>query len=72
MPDELEKFVLGDTAISPRTATAEGVFRPPQTQREPINVRNCGALGTLVRKMRPTAIDYRRSFRSVADLSTNF
>jgi hypothetical protein len=79
MADELEKFVLGDAAISaveqapPRQRGFFGrrkVQRPPLTQCE-----NCGAQleGHWCAKCGQPAIDYRRSFRHViADLLNEF
>src|ERR1043166_5126121 len=79
MPDELEKFILGDTAISaleqaqPRRRR---FFRHRKTQREPLTrCENCGAelLGHWCAKCGQPAIDYRRSFRHVlADLLNEF
>ena len=79
MPDELEKFVLGDTAISaleqaqPRRRR---FFGGRKTQREPItHCENCGAelQGHWCAKCGQPAIDYRRSFRHViADLLNEF
>jgi hypothetical protein len=79
MPDELEKFVLGDTAISaleqaqPRRRR---FFGRRKTQREPItHCENCGAQleGHWCAKCGQPAIDYRRSFRHViADLLNEF
>jgi hypothetical protein len=79
MPDELEKFVLGDTAIS---ALEQGqprrrrFFGKRKTQRQPItHCENCGAQldGHWCAKCGQPAIDYRRSFRHViADLLNEF
>jgi len=79
MPDELEKFVLGDTAISaleqaqPRRRR---FFGGRKMQREPItHCENCGAelQGHWCAKCGQPAIDYRRSFRHViADLLNEF
>jgi Protein of unknown function (DUF3667) len=79
MPDELEKFVLGDTAISaieeaqPRRRR---FFGRRKTQRQPItHCENCGAQleGHWCAKCGQPAIDYRRSFRHViADLLNEF
>jgi hypothetical protein len=79
MPDELEKFVLGDTAISaieqaqPRRRR---FFGRRKTQRPPItHCENCGAQlqGHWCAKCGQPAIDYRRSFRHViADLLNEF
>src|SRR5437660_10363121 len=75
MPDELEKFVLGDTAIS---AIEQGpsrqrrFFGRRKIQRPPItHCENGGAQlqGHWCAKCGQPAIDYRRSFRHViADL----
>jgi hypothetical protein len=79
MPDELEKFILGDTAISSIEQASSGrrrffgrrkIQRPPITQCE-----NCGAQlqGHWCAKCGQPAIDYRRSFRHViADLLNEF
>lgn len=79
MPDELEKIILGDTAISaieqaqPRRRRFFGrrkIQRPPITHCE-----NCGAHldGHWCAKCGQPAIDYRRSFRHViADLLNEF
>src|SRR5215831_6749639 len=79
MPDELEKFVLGDTAISaleqaqPRRRR---FFGGRKMQREPItHCENCGAelQGHWCAKCGQPAIEYRRSFRHVlADLLNEF
>jgi len=79
MPDELEKFVLGDTAIS---AIEQGpsrqrrFFGRRKIQRPPItHCENCGAQlqGHWCAKCGQPAIDYRRSFRHViADLLNEF
>src|SRR5215475_286807 len=79
MPDELEKFVLGDTAISaleqaqPRRRR---FFGGRKMQREPItHCENCGAQlqGHWCAKCGQPAIDYRRSFRHViTDLLNEF
>jgi hypothetical protein len=79
MPDELEKFVLGDTAISafeqaqPRRRR---LFGRRKTQRNPLtHCENCGAQlqGHWCAKCGQPAIDYRRSFRHVvADLLNEF
>jgi hypothetical protein len=79
MPDELEKFVLGDAAISaieqaqPRRRR---FFGRRKTQRAPItHCENCGAQleGHWCAKCGQPAIDYRRSFRHViADLLNEF
>jgi Protein of unknown function (DUF3667) len=79
MPDELEKFVLGDTAISaveqaqPRRRR---FFGRRKAQREPLtHCENCGAKlqGHWCAKCGQPAIDYRRSFRHViADLLNEF
>jgi len=79
MPDELEKFVLGDTAISAFEQAQPGrrgflgrrkIQSPPITHCE-----NCGAelQGHWCAKCGQPAIDYRRSFRYViADLLNEF
>src|SRR5205823_10802005 len=79
MPDELEKFILGDTAVSAIEQASSGRRRffgrrkiqpPPITQCE-----NCGAelQGHWCAKCGQPAIDYRRSFRHViADLLNEF
>jgi hypothetical protein len=79
MPDELEKFILGDTAISaieqaqPRRRR---FFGKRKTQRTPLtHCENCGAQlqGHWCAKCGQPAIDYRRSFRHViADLLNEF
>jgi Protein of unknown function (DUF3667) len=79
MPDELEKFVLGDTAISaleeapPRRRR---FFGRRKTQRPPLtHCENCGEQlqGHWCAKCGQPAIDYRRSFRQViADLLNEF
>src|SRR5919197_5263457 len=79
MPDELEKFILGDTAISaieqaqPRRRR---FFGRRKTQHEPItHCENCGAelQGHWCAKCGQPAIDYRRSFRHViSDLLNEF
>ncbi len=79
MPDDLEKFILGDTAISaieqaqPRRRR---FFGRGKTQRAPITLcENCGAQleGHWCAKCGQPAIDYRRSFRHViADLLNEF
>src|SRR5215470_3248195 len=79
MPDEFEKFVLGDTAISaleqaqPRRRR---FFGRRKKQREPItHCENCGAQlqGHWCAKCGQPAIEYRRSFRHVlADLLDEF
>src|SRR5436309_15779937 len=79
MPDELEKFILGDTAISAIEQASSGrrrFFGRRKIQRPPItDCENCGA--TLQRhccsKSGQPAIAYRRSFRHViADLLNEF
>src|SRR6266478_2469146 len=79
MPDELEKFILGDTAVSaveqaqPRRRRIFGrrkIQRPPRTHCE-----NWGAQlqGHWCAQCGQPAIDYRRSFRHVlADLLNEF
>ncbi len=79
MSDELEKFVLGDAAISaieqaqPRRRR---FFGRGKAQRAPItHCENCGAQleGHWCAKCGQPAIDYRRSFRHViADLLNEF
>ena len=79
MPDELEKFILGDTAISaieqaqPRRKRFLGRRK---TQHEPItHCENCEAQlqGHWCAKCGQPAIDYRCSFRHViADLLNEF
>src|SRR5207302_7282224 len=79
MPDELEKFVLGDTAISAIEQASSGrrrFFGRRKIQRPPItHCENCGAelQGHWCAKCGQPAIDYRRSFRHViADLLNEF
>ncbi len=79
MPDELEKFVLGDTAISAiehASSTKRGLFGRRKSQGPPItHCENCGAQldGHWCAKCGQPAIDYRRSFRHViADLLNEF
>src|SRR6266571_3105728 len=79
MPDELEKFVLGDTAISAieqASSTRRGLFGRRKRQRPVItHCENCGAQleGHWCAKCGQPAIDYRRSFRHViADLLNEF
>src|SRR5881397_4164724 len=79
MPDELEKFILGDTAISAiekASSTRRGLFGRRKTQRPVItHCENCGAQleGHWCAKCGQPAIDYRRSFRHViADLLNEF
>src|SRR5947199_2177899 len=79
MPDELEKFVLGDTAISAieqASSTRRGLFGRRKKQRPAItHCENCGAQleGHWCAKCGQPAIDYRRSFRHVlADLLNEF
>jgi hypothetical protein len=79
MPDELEKFVLGDTAISAVEQAQPGrrrFFGRRKAQREPLtNCENCGTQlqGHWCAKCGQPAIDYRRSFRHViADLLNEF
>jgi hypothetical protein len=79
MPDELEKFVLGDTAISAveqAHSRKKGLFGRRKTQRTPLtHCENCGAQleGHWCAKCGQPAIDYRRSFRHViADLLNEF
>jgi hypothetical protein len=79
MPDELEKFVLGDTAISAieqASSSRRGLFGRRKKQRSVITqCENCGAQlqGHWCAKCGQPAIDYRRSFRHViADLLNEF
>jgi uncharacterized membrane protein len=79
MPDELEKFVLGDTAISAieqASSSRRRFFGRRKIQRTPItHCENCGAelQGHWCAKCGQPAIDYRRSFRHViADLLNEF
>src|SRR5881227_1227150 len=79
MPDELEKFILGDTAISAIEQASSGLrrfFGRRKIQRPPItDCENCGAQlqGHWCAKCGQPAIDYRRSFRHViADLLNEF
>ncbi len=79
MPDELEKFVLGDTAISAieqASSRRRRFFGRRKIQRPPItHCENCGAHldGHWCAKCGQPAIDYRRSFRHViADLLNEF
>src|SRR5438045_7744888 len=79
MPDEFEKFVLGDTAISAveqAPSRRMRFFGRRKIQRPPItHCENCGAQlqGHWCAKCGQPAIDYRRSFRHViADLLNEF
>jgi hypothetical protein len=78
MPDDLEKFILGDTAISEmeQAPRRKGLFGRRKSQRPPItHCENCGAQldGHWCAKCGQPAIDYRRSFRHViADLLNEF
>src|ERR1700720_2802658 len=79
MPDELEKFVLGDTAISAieqAPSSRRRFFGRRKIQRPAItHCENCGAQlqGHWCAKCCQPAIDYRRSFRHViADLLNEF
>jgi Protein of unknown function (DUF3667) len=79
MPDDLEKFVLGDTAISAieqASSTQKGLFGRRKRQRPAItHCENCGEQleGHWCAKCGQPAIDYRRSFRHViADLLNEF
>src|SRR5712691_10392929 len=79
MPDELEKFVLGDTAISAieqASSGRRGLFGRRKKQRPAItHCENCGAQlsGHFCAQCGQPAIDYRRSFRHVlADLLNEF
>lgn len=79
MPNELEKFVLGDTAISAieqASSSRRRFFGRRKIQRPAItHCENCGAQlqGHWCAKCGQPAIDYRRSFRHViADLLNEF
>src|SRR3954447_26963504 len=79
MPDELEKFILGDTAISAIEQASSGrrrFFGRRKIERSPItHCENCGAelQGHWCAKCGQPAIEYRRSFRHVvADLLNEF
>src|SRR2546427_5218338 len=79
MPDELEKFVLSDTAISAIEQASSGrrrFFGRRKIQRPAItHCENCGAelQGHWCAHCGQPAIDYRRSFRHViADLLDEF
>src|SRR5215813_8658885 len=79
MPDELEKFVLGDAAISAfeqANSRKKGLFGRRSEQRPPLtHCENCGAPLEChwCAKCGQPAIDYRRSFRHVlADLLNEF
>src|SRR5437667_2714724 len=79
MPDELEKFVLGDTAISAieqAPSRRRRCFGRRKTERSPLtHCENCGAQlqGHWCAQCGQPAIDYRRSFRHViADLLNEF
>jgi hypothetical protein len=79
MPDELEKFVLGDTAISAieqASSSRRRFFGGRKIQRPAItHCENCGAQlqGHWCAKCSQPAIDYRRSFRHViTDLLNEF
>src|SRR5437660_7639924 len=79
MPDELEKFILGDTAVSAIEQASSGrrrFFGRRKIQPPPItHCENCGAelQGHWCAKCGQPAIDYRRSFRHViADLLNEF
>jgi hypothetical protein len=79
MPDELEKFVLGDTAISAieqASPSRRRFFGRRKIQRPAItHCENCGApvQGHWCAKCGQPAIDYRRSFSHViADLLNEF
>src|SRR4029077_6278108 len=79
MPDELEKFILGDTAISAieqASSSRRRFFGRRKIQRTPItHCENCGTQlqGHWCAKCGQPAIDYRRSFRHViADLLDEF
>ena len=79
MPDELEKFVLGDTAISAieqASSRRRRFFGRRKIQRPQItHCENCGTQleGHWCAQCGQPAIDYRRSFRHViADLLNEF
>jgi len=79
MPDDLEKFVLGDIAISAieqSSSTRRGLFgRRKKSSTVITHCENCGAQleGHWCAKCGQPAIDYRRSFRHViADLLNEF
>src|SRR5437667_12214947 len=79
MPDELEKFVLGDTTISAIEQASSGrrrFFGRRKIQRPAItHCENCGAplTGHWCAKCGQPAIDYRRSFRhGSADVLDSF
>jgi uncharacterized membrane protein len=79
MPDELEKFVLGDAAISAIEQAPphkRRFFSRRKTERPPLtHCENCGAQlqGHWCAQCGQPAIDYRRSFRHIiADLLTEF
>jgi hypothetical protein len=79
MPDELEKFVLGDTAIAAIEQAPphqRRFFSRRKTQLPPLtHCENCGAQlqGHWCAQCGQPAIDYRRSFRHViADLLDEF
>jgi hypothetical protein len=79
MPDELEKFVLGETAISAIEQAPQRrrrFFGRRKTQRTPLtHCENCGTQlqGHWCAQCGQPAIDYRRSFRHViADLLNEF
>jgi hypothetical protein len=79
MPDELEKFILGDTAISAieqASSRRRRFFGRRKIQRPQItHCENCGTQleGHWCAKCGQPAIDYRRSFRHViADLLNEF
>src|SRR5438094_5556520 len=79
MPDELEKFVLRDTAVSAIEQASSGrrrFFGRRKIQPPPItHCENCGAelQGHWCAKCGQPAIEYRRSFRHVlVDLLNEF
>jgi hypothetical protein len=79
MPDELEKFVLGDTAISAieqGSPSRRRFFGRRKTHRQPLtHCENCRMQlqGHWCAQCGQPAIDYRRSFRQViADLLNEF
>jgi len=79
MPDELEKFVLGDTAISAIEQASSGrrrLFGSRKIQRRSLtHCENCGVplTGHYCGQCGQAAVDYRRSFRHVmADVLDSF
>jgi hypothetical protein len=69
MADDVEKIILGDTAISAVDRSRRGFFgrRRDRQSPPPTHCENCGALlhGHWCAKCGQAAIDYRRSFRHV-------